>query len=232
LNSSGCSPSNQQKPLKPADIAEGQPDFVLTAEEFAKEWETSPKAAWEKYKGRIVELSGVVHSVWYGLITLDSGADHRETVSCFTVDKEPFASVSGGQTVKIKGTCVPQLGQCQFHGCVIMQTGPAVVLVVKSADLGKEFDTDAEVAEKKYVKKYLIVSGPVEETSEKDGWFDLAGAGVRIRCGYAPIDAHRFASAKKGQTVKVYGECHFSPKENLVTIGDIRGCALITKTND
>src|SRR5262249_47468777 len=99
-------PATRPKPAA-EDISKGEPAFEVNADEFYKEYQADKNAAAEKYKGKVIELSGAVDGVGRN-ISGDSYVTLKVEkqligVTCVTVDEQPWARVVPGQKVKIKG---------------------------------------------------------------------------------------------------------------------------------
>src|SRR5262245_62128244 len=95
------------------NVGDAKPDFSLTAKALGEEYKKDNTAASAKYKGKVVELTGVVRSLhrlppprpnW----TFDSTEACLELkdavdIKCFTADKNPWRRALPGQRIKLKG---------------------------------------------------------------------------------------------------------------------------------
>jgi hypothetical protein len=93
---------------------------------------------------------------------------------CKSVEDEPWAQLSPGQTVKLRG-----LFANEKLRCAIVSKGPDPAVSVTAEHLAKEFATDADAADRKYNKKYLRLTGEVvgREPGE-DKWFKIVLKGA------------------------------------------------------
>jgi len=205
-------------PVKPKivseDLSKTAPAFTMTADKFFAEYKADRDAASKKYKGQVIELSGTVASMGRNFageshVALQAGKDFLG-VMCFTAEFEPWTKVVPGQKVKIKGKWpdypfVPTLIHCDF-----IETGKYEGIALSAAELAKEYATDHEAASKKYDKKYLILTGVVENKE-----FNSAGAAsvqlkvagkVKVFCSFTAFEKDVTKAIKVGQSIKLIGE--------------------------
>ena len=186
-------------------------DFSLTAEELQAEYQRDEQAAEKKYKGKIIELSGVVKAVYNdapGIIGLVA-AKRTLGFPCVMIEKEPWARVAPGQTVKLRGPWAPYGEHPALYDCVIVEAGPNPAVVLTAAKLADEYAADPDGVTKKYSGKPIILSGEVVENKNDDKGRIVrlkATKKVRIELGYGPAFEKRGAKLMVGQTVKVFGE--------------------------
>ena len=109
--------------LQDKDLAKVKPDFIMTASELQKAFETDEASAGLKYINRIIELSGEVESVKPGenqtmVITLKT-ENPLSAVSC-TMQSEslPPEFVAGNQ-VTIRGQCSGFLMDVLMNNCTV-----------------------------------------------------------------------------------------------------------------
>lgn len=194
-------------------------DFSLSAEELQAEYQRDKGAAEKKYKDKTIELSGVVKAVYNddpGIVGLAAG---KRTLGlpCVMIEKEPWARVAPGQTVKLKGSW-PAFGDLPaLCECVIVEAGPNPAVVLTAEKLADEYAADVEGVKKKYAGKPVILSGEVVENKIDDkGRNKNDGQGrtvrlkatknVRIELHYGPANEMRGANLMAGRTVKVFGK--------------------------
>jgi hypothetical protein len=111
----GC-PSSEKTNKAAAEIR-------VSAVDLCKEYEANVVAADEKYRGKVIVVSGQIEDIGKTLgdtpeLTLAS--NHLKGVVCqFFNDQKPrFADVSKGKTVSIKGKCA---GKVIFFDTVVLQ---------------------------------------------------------------------------------------------------------------
>jgi hypothetical protein len=237
LSGAGCGKTQEQAAPTPAgpsapggdsdkakpkvDLAKASPDVTTDAESWHAEWKKDAEAARKKYKGKIVELSGVVEHPdddpygRIGYIWLKAKSDILGP-RCALDDTAPWLKVGPGCTIKIRGT-VPDFGLSgDLYPCVIVESSPTTCLEITAARLAKEFAADKKAALDKYEKKWLIVEGELtgKEPSKIDEgrfiYLTLKGDGaVNVRCYIANnSDYQRKANEdlEVGQKMKVCGE--------------------------
>src|SRR6516162_6619819 len=125
-NSSGGG-TNEPTTTKPEPL--GKPDVTLDAVAWKKEFEKGQQAAEQKYKDKVIELSGVVSMIsddpfdTVGYVHLDVPKDILG-VRCVTTDKKPWLTLSVGSKVKIKGKSSPGGLPGDLLGAEISDPGP------------------------------------------------------------------------------------------------------------
>jgi tRNA_anti-like len=235
LHGTGCGPKEVTPapavPLppsgKPKDDA-GPPPAVakteaapsLTADQLAQEIERNPRAALAKYGGTVLELSGVVDGVGQTLqrgpyLTLEVQG-HDIGIMCYMADKEPWARVSPGSGVKVRGKW-PRGQDDQgrelvvrdtLQDCVLVEVGHNPAPVLSAGQLAKEYAAGPEATNKKYNGKWLIVDGEVaDKGKEVPAKIYLKGSGkVRVRCEVSPFEKQLTEPLQTGQHVKLLGQ--------------------------
>ncbi len=101
-------------------ILEEAPEFRITAVELVAEYESDESAANEKYKGKVIVVTGVVSSIYRGFlytpyVELEAG------VRCNFSDTEDAAmlALSEGQTISMKGQGDGVLIGVELRGCTV-----------------------------------------------------------------------------------------------------------------
>lgn len=102
------------------EIASKAPDHVLTATQMVSDYEAGESAADEKYKDKVVLVTGVISVIYRGIlhtpyVELEAG------VRCnFSDNEDEFMAVlSVGQTVSMKGQGDRLLFGVELRGCTI-----------------------------------------------------------------------------------------------------------------
>jgi hypothetical protein len=145
--------------------ADEKPDHVVTAKDFAKEYQDDKKAFVAKYGGKTVEMSG---TVWAprpsgGDVLLYGNEKKGEFSGTFIPVGAPaklqdqLRALSQGQQVTVRGkvpvkTVFPGLEQCE-----LVKIGPSTAIPVTLAALAAEYKKDTKAAEKKYTDRFVVV---------------------------------------------------------------------------
>jgi hypothetical protein len=217
-------PSTAGKEQTPAKV-----DFSLTSEQLAKEYETDRTAADQKYKGKWVEVEGPMESV----LVLPSGdvnirlagfkADPKKLFGHTVRGVPPAAeadklkALTPGQMVKLKGKVYRESADTiDLVPCEIVSIGPDPAIPVTADRLSEDYAKDEKAADAKYKDKWLLVEGTISELKDAQAGADsviLDGAGkkdgkpLRIKAAYPADRKSDFAALKKGDKVKIKGEC-------------------------
>jgi hypothetical protein len=138
-------------------------DFTLTAEQLETEVRQDEQEAERKYERSNIELSGVVQSM-YGDEPVFIGLYRGKGLlglPCAMVDDEPWARVTFGQQVTVKGVWREDADKPSLQKCVIVATGPNPAPRLSAVQLATEYAAGIKKADSKYSGKYLIVSGVI-----------------------------------------------------------------------
>jgi hypothetical protein len=207
----GGAPEKKKEPAKLPDKA----DVVLDAAPWHAEFKKDAKAAKEKYKDKVIELSGVVDSVSddpydnVGYVFLKVENDILG-VRCATTDKKPWIKVSPGSKVKVRGK-VPEFGlPADLFSVEIVEAGPNPGVVISAAQLAKEYAADRKAATEKYNDKWAYLDGEVAEKTSSEFCkvlLKLKGEGgitVNCCCG-GGSNQKPYEAIKAGSKVKMFG---------------------------
>jgi hypothetical protein len=213
------------------------PDVSLDSKQIDEEASTDFKGYREKYKGKVIQLKGVVRDVrpyrgggGGGEVELEGRAE-QYTVRCVTTDKEPWKSVLPGQVATVVGKLDPHLAlgagivECQ----VTEVNGPrptpvtadrlAEVLAAKPDESGAQLDALGAREVKLHFEKvrFLVLTGEVKGvTTNKFGQavVDLKVSGpkaTQVYCRFESEDKAWSAGLKAGQKVEVLGKVRVEP---------------------
>jgi hypothetical protein len=213
-------PKDDGKPKDGTGAPLGKPDFTVTAGELADEYKKDSKAMAAKYKGKVIEVSGLLDGyTWAALglkepvLTVVDPKDTKRSVQCFTDDLKPWSKALPGQEVKVKGTYY-DFGQAALKQTEILSVTGDKPPTVTAAELAKEFATDALAAQKKYKGKYVVLTGEVDKVAP--GKITL-----KTEAGMPPIQglfAREFEmTLKPGQKVKALAYLSYGGKD-VVTL--------------
>ncbi|MCA9069184.1 MAG: hypothetical protein KDA84_09690 [Planctomycetaceae bacterium] len=145
------------------------PEFRLTAEELRKEFHTDKNAAFQKYRGKLIEVMGTVAKVGVSLsgvayIRLSGDPEkRRDNLECKTLEQTPWAEALPGQQVVLRGT-YPTINISQFlEDCEVVQvTGEPEVPKVTAEDYGKLAAMNERGPLEKYGSKPFLIKGTLK----------------------------------------------------------------------
>jgi hypothetical protein len=187
-------------------------DFALSAVELQAEFKTDKTTALAKYQGKTIDLSGVVKSVGddgsgdSGLVEIVTG-EGSLGLPCYTVDREPYARLAPGQTVKLQGVWPKTAGEPRLRDCVIVDAGPSPAFTLTALQLATEYAADPEGVKTKYDGKSLILSGDVVGKITRElGNCTLFLKGIEkthVEVWFGAIHAGKTATIKDGQPIKL-----------------------------
>lgn len=214
--------------VKPTDTVS------LTAEAFGGEFRKNADEAARKFESVFVELTGTVSNVGSRdkepFVTLDAGPESLSILCLLAQEKEPWAKISKGQKIKVRGQWPDFSVQPTLEACVLVELGPNPAQELKAEALAAEFVKNKEALRKQYADKPLIVTGVIVDAKPRNDLgaisIYLMGAGdVRVDCGFNATDRAEALALKSGNPVRVVGE--FSPFESNDGPA-LRGCRVIT----
>lgn len=121
----GCNDDNAKLKI----VQSSKAAFSISTATLDGEYEKNQVAADEKYKDKVIAVSGVIDRIenrsGIGLtIYLASGNLHDNHIHCFFTDseKESLANLSKGDSICVKGMCDGlTLGAVFLRGCVIQK---------------------------------------------------------------------------------------------------------------
>ena len=164
-------PEELVKPVSP--IADTPPDFILEPEDFYKELKANKTAATEKYKGKVIQLTGVLNKylkTLSGKVELNLLAPgYILDIQCYTTDPEPWTTAVPCQTVTLKGRFPDKFIIPQLRDCVILKVTGENSTTFTVIELARAYDSDPKGFMDEYYDTCLIISGVVESKTEDDG---------------------------------------------------------------
>ncbi len=101
-------------------ILDEDPEFQISAVQLAAEYESNESAANEKYKGKVIVVTGVVSKIYRGFLYTPY-VDLEGGVRCNFSDTEDSAmlALSEGQTISMKGQGDRLFIGVELRGCTI-----------------------------------------------------------------------------------------------------------------
>ena len=195
--------------------ARPRPDVRMTSSAFAETYAADRAQAFLLYEGKWLELSGKVTGMGRGIdkkphVTMQGAPDKLLGVICYTVDPQPWKTVTPGQDVKVVGRFTAESGAAALVDCVVTEAGKIAIPSLTAAELAHEYIDNRDATVRKYDEKYLIVTGEVVQKETNDAGavqLDLKGEDkMVIRCTFAPSEKDAAEALKAGEKVSVLGE--------------------------
>lgn len=111
--------------LRNKDLLKEKPDFIITAEELQREFESDENASTLKFVNKIVEVTGVISSVENGEnsslnIALITG-NSMSSVICTIPAEAGTSGLVAGHTVTLRGECSGFLMDVLLNNCVLIR---------------------------------------------------------------------------------------------------------------
>ena len=102
------------------DILDQEPDFRVSAAEIVADYMASESAADDKYKGKVVVVTGVISEIYRGFLYTPY-VELKAGVRCSFSDNEDavMLTLSEGQTVSMKGQGDRLLFGVELRGCTV-----------------------------------------------------------------------------------------------------------------
>lgn len=214
--------------VKPTDTVS------LTAEAFGGEFRKNVDAAARKFESVFVELTGTVSNVGSRgqepFVTLDAGPESLSILCLLAQEKEPWAKISKGQKIKVRGQWPDFSVQPTLEQCVLVEVGTNPAKELKAEDLAAEFAKNKDAVRKQYADKPLIVTGVIVDAKPRNDLgavsVYLKGASeVRVDCGFNAGDRAEAFALKRGKPVRLVGEFSLFESNDSPAL---RGCRVIT----
>ena len=99
------------------------PSVIITASKLYKEYNANEIAADEKYKGKIIEVTGVIRDIGNDImdnayITL-VGNEYFGDIQCYFNEKSVVAKLSKGKRITVIGSCSGLMMNVQINNCIV-----------------------------------------------------------------------------------------------------------------
>jgi hypothetical protein len=222
-------PKDGQPPISSQgpDLRAVKPDFTLRSAELGAEYQKNDASTREKYKGKVIELSGVVRWIRRDrenrpdlsdrvLLWLDGATKSPvDMLRCVARDPMPWKEVTPGQAVKIKGKS-PEPGYWGdiqlLDGVIVEATGPRVPSFTAD-QVSREYRADPVGFSKKYEKNGFILSGEIArvdviEERQRSVLLKTPVGGPRVVCHFlvGNLAESEVRQLKRGQKIEVLCE--------------------------
>jgi hypothetical protein len=218
--------------LEKKDRARPTETIAVSAETFDQELRKDKAAAAKKFEPVLIEITGVVRNVGSRdqetFVTLEADAASLGVLCLFANEKQPWAKISKGQKVKLRGLWPEVVSVPQLVDCEIVELGPSPAQELKAETLAELFAKDKDGTRKKYADRPLIVTGFKVDAKRNDLGavrIFLKGAGeTRVDCGFDADDGAEALATPLGQALRLVGE--FSLIESM-DMPALRGCRVV-----
>ncbi|MCA9030225.1 MAG: hypothetical protein KDA66_05405, partial [Planctomycetaceae bacterium] len=175
----------------------------VPAKQYYDEFHSDKEAFKQRYQGKVIELTGTAIDASFAhdnpYIKLDVGADEFTGVHCFTLEQQPWAIVSPGQVVTLRGKFPDLLFAAQLKDAQIVELGESPAPHVTAEEISAQLAASLDDTNAKYEDREVFVEGVVEEIEQDAVALILRGTnGVRVRC-----TLYEYAKAEQAPHVKV-----------------------------
>jgi uncharacterized protein (DUF1330 family) len=203
-----------REPVEPVDedLSKLPADVSLSATEFFAAYSSNRDEAFQKHGGKIIDLTGVVEQYGRNInddVFLQLRVANRLSGICLSADKEPWAYVVPGQTVRLRGRWKEKLST-QGIRLLVVETDAKRRVAVSAMQLAGEFSADADASTRKYEGKHLILRGVVEAVDFKalgGGSVVLKGDGkLQVECNYSTDERTTIRAIQIGEEIGVVGD--------------------------
>ena len=107
----------------PKVTSDSNPSVIISASKLYKEYNENEIAADEKYKGKIIEVTGVIRDIGNDImdnayITL-VGDEYFGDIQCYFNEKSVVAKLSKGKRITVIGSCSGLMINVQINNCIV-----------------------------------------------------------------------------------------------------------------
>ena len=107
----------------PKVTSDSNPSITISASKLYKEYNENEIAADEKYKGKIIEVTGVIRDIGNDImdnayITL-VGDEYFGDIQCYFNEKSVVAKLSKGKRITVIGSCSGLMINVQINNCIV-----------------------------------------------------------------------------------------------------------------
>jgi hypothetical protein len=111
--------------LKPKDLQNVTPDFIISSTEIQKAFEDDEKAASAKYINKVAEVTGEVITITRSEnssfnVSLQTGSDLSKVICTFNKVKDPSVFNLGKQ-ITLRGECSGFLMDVLLNNCAVVE---------------------------------------------------------------------------------------------------------------
>ena len=107
----------------PKVTSDSNPSVTISASKLYKEYNENEIAADEKYKGKIIEVTGVIRDI--GNDIMDNayitrvGNEYFGDIQCYFNEKSVVAKLSKGKRITVIGSCSGLMINVQINNCIV-----------------------------------------------------------------------------------------------------------------
>ena len=100
-----------------------KPNVTVSARKLYKEYNDNEIAADEKYKGQIIQVSGIIRDI--GNVIMDNayvtliGDQYFGDIQCYFNEKSIVAGLSKGKRITVIGSCSGLMMNVQINNCIV-----------------------------------------------------------------------------------------------------------------
>ena len=107
----------------PKVTSDSNPSITISASKLYREYNENEIAADEKYKGKIIEVTGVIRDIGNDImdnayITL-VGNEYFGDIQCYFNEKSVVAKLSKGKRITVIGSCSGLMINVQINNCIV-----------------------------------------------------------------------------------------------------------------
>ena len=108
---------------EPKITADTKPNLIVSARKLYKEYNANEIAADEKYKGKIIQVTGIIRDIGNDImdnayITL-IGDQYFGDIQCYFKEKSIVAGLSKGKRISVMGSCSGLMMNVHLNNCIV-----------------------------------------------------------------------------------------------------------------
>ena len=108
---------------EPKITADTKPNLIVSARKLYKEYNANEIAADEKYKGKIIQVTGIIRDIGNDImdnayITL-IGDQYFGDIQCYFREKSIVAGLSKGNRIIVMGSCSGLMMNVHLNNCIV-----------------------------------------------------------------------------------------------------------------
>ena len=111
--------------LKPRDLSQSRPDYVITSTVLQQEFESDETAASARYINKVLEVTGEIISAedtgtgsWN--VSMETGSDFSKVICTFP-DVDDSAIFKAGEQITLRGECSGFLMDVLLNNCQVIR---------------------------------------------------------------------------------------------------------------
>lgn len=227
----GCGSANRDQLIEPdGDGTINEPPTQMSAERLGRDFADSRAAANARYRGRILDLDGLVDRVrWNALgkvsVILQGYSEPHgsmpvsKEINCQVLSRQEAQAIdlSRGQRVRLRGRCEGDSSDFFINlvNVELLDIGADPAVRTTAEELTRAYASDRSKADEVYLGRPLIVEGDFLELLKGDeepvallaGFEEQLPRPLRIAATSTPNRKEGLAGLKKGERVTIKGEC-------------------------